>query len=58
VLFVDGVLVDEEWPHGALHGFQGPFLVGAAWSGMSAVTRARSAIKSGCGGGAGIAGQW
>jgi beta-fructofuranosidase len=30
-LFVDGVLVDEEWPHGALHGFRGPFLVGAGY---------------------------
>ncbi len=30
-LFVDGVLVDEEWPHGELHEFQGPFLIGAAW---------------------------
>lgn len=30
-LFVDGVLVDEEWPHGALHQFAGPFLVGAGY---------------------------
>ena len=30
-LFVDGVLVDEEWPHGALHLFKGPFLIGAGW---------------------------
>jgi hypothetical protein len=30
-LFVDGLLVDEEWPHGALHGFRGPFLVGAGY---------------------------
>ncbi|MCY2932449.1 MAG: hypothetical protein NTV86_23730 [Planctomycetota bacterium] len=30
-LFVDGVLVDEEWPHGELHEFHGPFLIGAAW---------------------------
>ena len=29
-LFVDGVLVDEEWPYGALRHFQGPFLIGAA----------------------------
>lgn len=29
-LFVDGVLVDEEWPHGELHRFCGPFLIGAA----------------------------
>ena len=28
-LFVDGVLLDEEWPHGNLHLFQGPFLIGA-----------------------------
>ncbi len=30
-LFVDGVLVDEEWPHGALFGFHAPFLVGAGY---------------------------
>jgi hypothetical protein len=30
-LFVDGVLVDENWPHGELHEFVGPFLIGAAW---------------------------
>jgi hypothetical protein len=30
-LFVDGVLVDEEWPHGELHEFHGPFLIGAGW---------------------------
>jgi beta-fructofuranosidase len=30
-LFVDGVLVDEEWPHGALHRFCSPFLIGAAF---------------------------
>lgn len=30
-LFVDGVLVDENWPHGELHGFFGPFLIGAGW---------------------------
>jgi beta-fructofuranosidase len=28
-LFVDGVLVDEEWPHGALYGFCSPFIIGA-----------------------------
>lgn len=28
-LYVDGVLVDEEWPHGALYKFHGPFRVGA-----------------------------
>ena len=31
-LFVDGVLVDEEWGYGALHRFEPPFLVGAAWN--------------------------
>ena len=30
-LFVDGVLVDEEWPHGELFGFRGPFLIGAGY---------------------------
>ena len=25
------MLVDEEWPHGALHGFRGPFLIGAGY---------------------------
>jgi len=30
-LFVDGVLVDEEWPHGALYGFRGPFIIGAGY---------------------------
>lgn len=30
-LFVDGVLVDENWPHGELHEFVGPFLIGAGW---------------------------
>jgi len=28
-LFVDGVLIDEEWPYGALNNFRGPFLLGA-----------------------------
>ena len=28
-LFVDGVLVDEEWPHGALYRFHSPFIIGA-----------------------------
>ena len=32
-LFVDGVLVDEEWPHGSLHEFAGPFLIGAGYHG-------------------------
>ncbi len=30
-LFVNGVLVDEEWPHGALYHFCSPFLIGAAF---------------------------
>jgi len=30
-LFVDGVLLDEEWPHGSLHEFIGPFLIGAGF---------------------------
>lgn len=30
-LFVDGVLVDEEWPHGALYQFCAPFLIGAGY---------------------------
>jgi hypothetical protein len=30
-LFVDGVFVDEEFPHGALHEFRGPFIVGAGY---------------------------
>jgi len=32
-LFIDGVLVDEEWPHGALYRFRGPFLIGAGYKG-------------------------
>jgi hypothetical protein len=30
-MFVDGVLLDKEWPHGNLHQFQGPFLIGAGF---------------------------
>jgi hypothetical protein len=30
-LFVDGVLVDEDWPHGALDQFRAPFLIGAGY---------------------------
>lgn len=30
-LFLDGVLVDEEWPHGALARFCGPLVIGAAF---------------------------
>ena len=29
-MFVDGALVDEEWPHGEVRQFRGPFLIGAA----------------------------
>lgn len=32
-LFVDGVLVDEEWPHGELFEFFGPYLIGAGYEG-------------------------
>jgi len=31
-LYVDGVLIDEEWPHGELYRFQSPFLIGAGYS--------------------------
>lgn len=31
-LYVDGVLIDEEWPHGALYRFCSPFLFGAGYS--------------------------
>lgn len=31
-LYVDGVLIDEEWPHGALYQFCSPFLLGAGYS--------------------------
>jgi len=30
-MFVDGVLLDEDWPHGNLHEFLGPFLIGAGF---------------------------
>jgi beta-fructofuranosidase len=43
-LFVDGVLVDEEWPHGALHGFYGPFLFGASYRGGELRTGFRGLI--------------
>lgn len=29
-LFIDGVLIDENWPHGTLLGFESPLLIGAA----------------------------
>ncbi len=31
-LHVDGVLIDEEWPHGALYRFCSPFLIGAGYT--------------------------
>jgi len=31
-MFVDGVPVDEDWPHGGLHQFLGPFLLGAGFA--------------------------
>ena len=31
-LFVDGVLLDEQWGYGSLLGFSAPFLLGAGWS--------------------------
>ncbi len=31
-LYVNGVLIDEEWPHGALYRFQSPFIIGAGYS--------------------------
>lgn len=30
-MFVDGVLLDADWPHGSLYQFQGPFLIGAGF---------------------------
>ena len=30
-MFIDGVLVDEEWPYGALEGINGPLLIGAGF---------------------------
>ena len=30
-MFVDGAPLDEDWPHGNLHQFQGPFLIGAGF---------------------------
>ena len=36
-LYVDGVLIDEEWPHGPLHRFCSPFLIGAGLSADGAV---------------------
>jgi hypothetical protein len=44
-LFVDGVLVDEEWPHGELYRFDGPFLIGAGWEGGKLRTGFRGQIE-------------
>ena len=30
--YVDGVLIDEEWPHGALYRFCSPFILGSGYS--------------------------
>ncbi|MCK9414713.1 MAG: hypothetical protein M0Q53_20600 [Prolixibacteraceae bacterium] len=30
-MYIDGVLVDEEWTHGSLYNFNGPFLIGAGY---------------------------
>ncbi|MHB0959121.1 MAG: LamG-like jellyroll fold domain-containing protein [Pirellulaceae bacterium] len=30
-LFIDGVCVDEEWPHGTIRDMNGPYLIGAGW---------------------------
>jgi hypothetical protein len=30
-MFADGALLDEDWPHGNLHKFLGPFLIGAGF---------------------------
>ena len=43
-LFVDGVLVDEEWPHGALYRFCTPFLLGAAFENGQLVSGFRGQI--------------
>lgn len=43
-LFVDGVLVDEEWPHGALYQFGAPFLLGAGYAGGQVQAGFRGAI--------------
>jgi len=37
-LFVDGVLLDTDWPHGNLHQFRGPFLIGAGCQGGKLLT--------------------
>jgi hypothetical protein len=31
-MFIDGVLVDEEFPHGSIQNLKGPFLIGAAYA--------------------------
>jgi hypothetical protein len=42
--FVDGVLVDEEWPHGELYEFSSPFLIGAGYAGGKLQTGFRGQI--------------
>ena len=37
-MFVDGVLLDTDWPHGNLHQFRGPFLIGAGCQGGKLLT--------------------
>jgi beta-fructofuranosidase len=44
-LFVDGVLVDEEWPHGELYQFSGPFLIGAGYERRKLRTGFRGQIE-------------
>ena len=43
-LFVDGVLIDEEWGYGSLCGFQAPFLLGAGWIGGQLKTGFRGQV--------------
>jgi hypothetical protein len=43
-LFVDGVLVDEEWPHGALRPIHMPLLLGAGYEGGRLTTGFRGQI--------------
>jgi hypothetical protein len=56
-LYVDGVLVDEEWPHGELHAFRGPFRVGAGVERVAVWGRALTnhEIADLCGGGERVA---
>ena len=43
-LYIDGVLVDEQWPHGALHEFRSPFLFGAKYDNGELITGFRGDI--------------